>query len=155
MTWSYSEVKAADAAQQPPIADLTQAAETLNAQTITVSNRPFKWRDAKRIARAAPTGDWSRIVARARMTPALPPATPGDAAILAAINAVESNDEDIIDPTDSAAWQALQAGIAALHGIGDLSTATIAALGELTTVIVPKWDPRLDAGHIQTARAQP
>lgn len=140
-------LKLADAALG--IADPSAAAEALRLQPGTVLiNQPFSWREAKRIARESPTGDWSRIVARSRLQPGLPPTTTDDLAILAAINAVQSADTDIIDPA-SPAWQG---GLAALQGVGDLSTATALALHAIGTVTPLPWKD-VDAGDVQTARA--
>lgn len=150
MTWTYSDLKAADAALG--IDDPAAAAVALNAQTTTLTDQVILWRNAKRTARESTTGDWSRIVARARLQPSLPPTSGTDVAILAAINAVESADNDMIDPNDPGSWGAWQNGLAALHGVGDLSDTTVAALNELTTQTAPRWQPPLNAGDIQTAR---
>lgn len=126
------------------IEDPAEALTALRQQTVTLTDQPFKWKDAKRVARESATGDWSRIVLRAR-------ATTASAAVFAAINAVESADDDVIDPKDPASWETFQAGLAALEGSGDLSAGTIAALNALSTVVRLQW-PDLDFGHLQTAR---
>ena len=88
------------------------------------------------------------------MPPILPPVTANDAAIIAAINAVESSDSDIVDPAIAATWAAFQSGITSLCNIGDLSAATVSTISALTTKTVPMWDPPVTAGDIQTAMAQ-
>lgn len=150
--WTHAQLKAAYIALGSP-ADLGAAATTLNAQTVTLSNQPFAWSSGKAIARRAATGDWSRIVARSRQVPALPPATALDAAILAAINAVEAEDGDVIDPTNAAEWGAFQGGISALATEGDISSATIAAITALTSPTVPVWEPPVTGADIQNAKA--
>lgn len=146
--WTYAELKAADAALSPAVADLSDAAAALNAQAATVSVSLIPWTAIRKIARESATGDWPRIVKRA----ALPLAgTAGDAAILVATNAVESRDTDLIDPA-SPVWQG---GLAVLQAAGDLSHATIDAIAALSTATTPKWDPPVTPGDIQTAREQP
>jgi hypothetical protein len=155
MAWTYAALKAALAALSPVPPDIPSQVAAINAQTITLTNQPFAWSVAKALARTATTGDWSRIVARARQTPTLPPATATDAAILMAINAVEAEDADVMDPTNAERWATLQAGLAALQAIGDISAATVAAINALTTVTQPAWVPAVTAGDVQTAEAQP
>lgn len=153
--WTLAQIKAADAALSPAQPDPAAAAAALNAQTVSQTNRPILWADAKKVARTSSTGDWSRIVARSKQTPTLPPATANDAAILAAINAVESEDGDLIDPANSAQWTTFINGISSLEAAGDLSSATAAAIQGLTSVTTPTWQPPLTAGDVQTARVQP
>lgn len=139
MSWTPAQLKAADASLG--IADPAEAAAALAQQTATLHNQPFMWADAKRVARESPTGDWARIVMRSRQVASLPPQTPFDAAILAAINAVESADTDVVDPNDPGSWQAWSSGIAALSGVGDLSAGTVAALAALQTRTAPTFTP--------------
>lgn len=148
MVWTYKELtdypalKAADADLSPPVPDPAQAVAAIRLLTTTKTGQPFKWKVARRIAREAPTGDWSRIVVRARQMPADPPATIKDFAILAAINAVESVDDDIIDPNDPASWQAWENGLGALQAVGDLNADTVTKLNGLPTVVeLPFADP--------------
>lgn len=150
MPWTYAELKVADAALG--VADAAAAAAALNAQTDTLTNQVVRWVDAKRVARLAATGDWSRIVARARQTPALPPTTAIDAAILAAINAVESMEADLIDPSDTAGWSAWVGGISTLKAAGDLSQASVDAIMALTTHARPVWDPPVSDQDVLAAR---
>lgn len=153
MMWTYAQVKAADV--KLAISDLTAATAALNAQIMTATNQTFTWLQAKTVAQTSITGDWSRIVARSRQTPTIPPVTGTDVAILAAINATEMSDTQVIDPTIAAGWSAVQSGLSALQTIGDLSSASVSAINALTTVTSPVWSPALTAGDVQTARAQP
>lgn len=155
MTWTYADLKTAITALSPMPSGFQAIANAINGQTTTLTNQPVKWADAKRLARTASTGDWSRIVARSRQVPAVPPATATDSAILAAINAVESADADVIDPTNSAEWTAFQNGLSALQAAGDLASATVSAIQALTSVTGPKWVPAVTPGDVQTAEAQP
>jgi len=151
MAWTYAQLAAAYNALSPVPASLSDACAALNAQTTTLTNQPITWLATKKIARIASTGDWSRIVARSRQVPALPPVTATDVAILAAINAEQSEDADILDPTNTAQWDAFQAGISALEASGDLTSATAAAIVALATVVMPTWQPAVTPGDLQTA----
>jgi hypothetical protein len=153
--WTYATLKTALAALNPLPPDIPSQVAAINAQTITLTNQPFAWMAARLAARTAGTGDWSRVIARSRQTPALPPATANDAACLAAINAVQLSDNDIIDPTNAAEWATFQAGLTALAATGDLAAATIVAINALTTTTLPAWVPAVTAGDVQTAEAQP
>jgi hypothetical protein len=93
--------------------------------------RAFKWGDARGIAQSH--GCWPLIVLRARATPTIPPATVTDGAVLAAINAVSTEREQVIDATDAAVWQAFTTGIAAFRAVGDLTEAAVTAILALGT----------------------
>jgi hypothetical protein len=155
MAWTFNQLKAAIAALSPVPDGVSAIAAAINAQTVTATGAPFQWLAAKVLARTAPTGDWARIVARSRQTPTLPPVTPTDAAILAAINATESGDTDLIDPGSTATWAAFQGGISALEASGDLASATASAILALADPTLPAWQPPVTEGDIQTAMAQP
>lgn len=98
--------------------DDAAAAVALNAPTVGRVRR-FRWREARRLAQMA--GTWPLVVVRARQTPVLPPGGAQDFAILAAINAVSMDDDQEIDPSHEAEWQAFSAGLGALTASGDLS----------------------------------
>jgi hypothetical protein len=146
---------AADAAL-PEYAGLSDdaLAEALRPVTVSVSGQPFLWAQAKVVTQKSPNFSWSRIVVRARMTPAMPPATSLDRAILAAINAVNMDDARQIDPNDAASWAAMQAGLGALQGEGDLTLDDVAAINALTSVITQKY-PGVAARDVWIARGQP
>lgn len=154
MAWTYTQLKAAIATLSPTPVGPAAIAAVLNAQTVTLAAQPITWGPVKLLARTSATGDWSRIVARSRMTPALPPASTLDAAILAAINATEGMDNDVIDPGNAAAWATFQGGMAALEATGDIAAATVAAILALTGPTVPMWQPLICSGDVQTAEAQ-
>ena len=141
---------------KPAYAGLTDAAALVlvEALTITLTNQPIPWPTVETIARTSATGDWSRIVARSRQVPTLPPATATDAAILAAINATESQNTDVLDPTNAPVWAAWQAGFAALEATGDLAATTVAAITALTTQTVLTY-PGVTQNDIWVARGQP
>ena len=107
----------------------------MQSYQLTLTNQPVSWSSIKRVARTASTGDWARVLARSEQTPNLPPATSTDAAILAAKNAVSSLDTDLIDPTNTAEWSALQNGLSALQAEGDMAASTVAAINALPTVV--------------------
>ena len=152
MAWTYQALAAAYNAITPAPADHAAAAVAINAPTVTTTGQPFLWSQATFIARTSVTGDWGRIVARSRQTPALPPVTAIDFAILAAINAVEGVGTDVIHPVDPA-WAAMQAGFAALLATGDISAATVAAIEALTISVSPAWEPPVTADDIASALA--
>lgn len=97
--------------------------------------KAFKWGDARGIAQAH--GCWPMIVLRARGTPAMPPQTAQDGAILAAINAVSAEREQIINAADPGEWGAFSAGVQAFAAVGDLTEAAAAAILALGTYQPP------------------
>lgn len=135
----YLALKEADAALG--IEDPAAAADSLKGATQALEHQLFQWRDAKRIAREA--GEWPRIVVRARSSEL-------SAAVFAAINAVESADDDMIDPT-SPVWLA---GTAALLQSGDLTQGTLDAINALGTVSRRLLDHDPSDADIIAARTQ-
>ena len=132
------------AGQKPDvIAALLNAEYNIVTPGTTLTGQPFPWAAAKGIARGAPTMDWSRIVVRSaqRANVVLPPAgqalDPASAAILVAVNATESQDSDMIDPAHKEGWAAFEQGLGLLQMVGDLSSATVAAIVALGEVVVP------------------
>lgn len=123
--------------------DLFYAPWSMTVPGKVLTGQPFSWAAAKGIARGATTLDWPRIVARSaqRASAVLPPPgtplDPNTAAILMAVNATESQDGDMVDPSHPEGWAAFQAGLAALQAIGDLSAKTVAAITALGTVQEP------------------
>lgn len=87
------------------------------------------------------------------MTPAMPPATVADGAILAAVNAVAMNEAWVIDPSVAVPWSAMQNGLGALQAVGDLTASDVAAITALTTVVVPRWPVVLTSADITSARS--
>lgn len=144
----------ADLAAQDPNISLEQKVAAINLLTITSTNQPFTLGQAKAIARTSATADWSLIVGLSRGTPRVPPTTPQDYAILAAINVTEGLDSDVIDPNNTAVWLAFTNGLAALGAVGALSTASSTAILGLATQTVPKYIPALTTGIAQTAEVQ-
>ena len=150
---TYAQIKQAIAALPAPVpTDPSAVAAALNAQTVAMQNQPFPLSAARLIARQSASGDWARIVTRARMTANLPPTTAADMAILAAINVCAGGDSDVIDPANTATWTAWQEGVGALEASGDLSAATVAAIAALTTMTVPAWVPAIQAIDVATAQ---
>lgn len=153
MTWTNDELKVAIGGLSPMPPDDNAIANVLNVQTVARTGQPFPWGKVKGVARRSATGDWARIVARARQMPVLPPATALDVAILAAINATEGVDSDIIDPAHAEAWGAFQGGVAALRASGDLSVATASAIAALASQTGLLWEPPVTAADVQTAKS--
>lgn len=151
--WTYAKLKAADAALG--IADPGAAAAALAAQTVTLTGQPFPWSAAVVVAQESVNFSWSRIQARSKQTATLPPSTATDYAILAALSAISTPLDRVIDPSNTVAWQTLLGGMQALVGIGDMIAADVTAIEALGTQVVPTWQPAPTAGDLQTARAQP
>lgn len=157
MDWTYKglsglrAVKQADADLYPTCPDPAQAAAALNSQGVP---SPIKWPDVKHLARVSISGDWARVITRSKQAANLPPQNRIDLAILAAINAVESLEGDTIDPSDSAQWAMFRDGMAALHAVSDLSSATMQAILALATPL-PVWVPPLTEDVVKAARDLP
>ena len=151
--WTYAQLKAAYIAAGSPA--VAAAVATLNAQTVAMTNVIVLWADMKSILRMAPTYDWDKIVMRSRMPSVVPPVSAQDFAVMAAINALESESTDRFDPTNAQVWAAVQSGINALAAVGDVAPATVTILASLTSKTSPVWEPPVTAGDIQTAGAQP
>jgi hypothetical protein len=94
----------------------------------TLENQPVRWGDVRGLANAA--GEWPNVMLRAEERPAT-------STVKAAMNAVSMGDDRRLDPKDTRAWSAFQAGMAALEKAGDLSPETVAEMNALTTVAVP------------------
>ena len=151
--WTYPQLKAAYVAAGSPA--MAAAVATLNAQTVAMTNVVVLWTDMKAVLRAVSTGDWAKIVLRSRMLSVVPPVSAQDFAVMAAINAVQSENTDRFDPTNAQVWTAVQSGINALAAVGDVAPATVTILASLTSKTSPVWEPPVTAGDIQTAGAQP
>jgi hypothetical protein len=144
MTWTYEELKAADA--ELGIEDPEEAAAALNAQTKTVT------RDVpnKKI-RDIITQDlqYSGIVLLAEerdytVTPQEIVATAIWALYFITIDGVT-----IAEGKNTARWDQVVSFFDVLPPVTDDSMQAIRAL---RTEVVPLWQPPVDAGHIQTAR---
>ncbi|MBW4089882.1 MAG: hypothetical protein HIU82_02065 [Proteobacteria bacterium] len=134
MGWTPAQIGTAWSEISPTPASLNAGLAQVQAYVVTLTNQPVSWHSVKLIARTSTTGDWGRVLARSDQTPALPPTTSVDAAILAAKNAVSMQDTDMVDPTNTTHWDAFQAGLSTLEASGDLSSATVAAINALTSV---------------------
>lgn len=121
------------AATEGPVAERLA---DLQARVVSVA-RVVRWREVRALALAH--GRWARLVVRARQTPAIPPATEADAAILAAINATSMADDQELDPGPSAEASAFQAGLAALVAVGDVTPDLAAAIGALFIAEAPEF----------------
>ncbi len=156
MTTKYAALKVLLA--QPAYAALNdeEAAQALNAPSVE-RQRVFAWHEARGVLQIA--GCWPVIVARSRYTPALPPdaQTYVDAAILAAIGAVEMQGDQQIDPADADAWAAFQQAVDVLAYIGDVPAAIASRVAGLATdVVSPAQTAGFDlvgAGEVARARA--
>jgi hypothetical protein len=110
----------------------------LAAITVAVLNQPTTYGAIRKILKTGDNLDWATIYARSRQTPAFPPASATDAAILGAIMLVSTTDGDALDPT-TGAWTKFNVLMANLAGAGDLSAGSTAAIAALITVQVPWW----------------
>lgn len=154
----YLVIKAADAALNPPIPDITAAAAALNAQTTTLTQpvAAVSVATVHGILLLSPTGDWLRVEARAALAfssgyPTSPVAS--DAPIAAAKLAVilSTSKVDSVDPLH---WAGFLAQLNILVSAGDISTTSLTEIESLAPLTVAMWQPSLTAGDIQTARMQ-
>lgn len=148
MAWTYQQLKDADAALG--IDDPAQAAAALNAQTDTVLV-DVSAADARAVLLI--TGEWFKVKQLAKQ-----PLTggPADQVIAAADICIDTLTLASTLPTgDPAQWEAMQPMIQGLLAAGVVSQSSVDAWVAMRSRTMPKWQPALDAGHIQTARAQP
>jgi hypothetical protein len=109
---------------------------TLNAQTTTLTEQPFTWGQARKIANN--TGCWANVILTARQTPsALPPVSPADIAIYASIQASSYSDTDVIDPSINGTL--FNESLAALLEAGIVTQDCVDQIIALATVTVPVW----------------
>lgn len=104
-------------------------ADAMNAKMVAVP-RTFTMREVRTIAQEA--SEWPNVVLRSEMRPP-------DAAVRAAINAVETPDDRKFAPTDTASANVFSAGIAALVAASDISPGTVAAIQALGVTTAPWW----------------
>lgn len=103
----------------------------------TLSNQPVRWQDIRRAAQS--TGEWPRIrrLSETRLPEGTPNDDPKQQIIDAAINATETDNDQVIDPSDPDAWGPFQVGLKAFRDAGVLSDVTINRISGLTTVNIP------------------
>ena len=148
MSWTYAQVKAADAAQG--IADITLAAEGLNKQTTAATvDVPRATVEGYLLLNGILPGmqEWAA---------AHPTDTTG---VLAAVQDLEdliaAQDLAQIAMSDPATNAAVTKMLGALVTAGLMTSAQQSALLAMASAQVPVWQPTLLPGDIQTARAQP
>jgi hypothetical protein len=148
MAWTYAALKEAEAALG--IDDPGEAAAALNAQTV-IAVSDIATSDARAVLLLS--GEWFKVKQLAKT--ALN-GTAQDQAVAAADICVDTMTlTTTLHTSDDAMWATMQPMIGALQAAGVVSAASVAAWNALRMPTVPKWQPTLDAGHIQTARAQP
>ena len=124
-----------------------EIAALMNAPVVAAAPSPqpraFLWRSAKALAQEY--GRWALIALRARGTPATPPASAADFAVLTALNAISMADDQQIDPAHPVKWATFCGGLASLVAVGDLTAeiaAEIEALGAYQPPPPPPSHPR-------------
>jgi hypothetical protein len=157
--WTYNELKQADAALDPAQASASAAAAALNAQTTTLTT-PVASVSVGIIHGAlllAPTGDWLKIEALSQQSysssyPSAP--TAEDAAINAAKLAIvlASSKVDSINPPH---WTGFMSQLQVLVTAGAVAQDTYDQISALAPMTIPRWQPAVTAGDVQTARSQP
>lgn len=130
-----------------------QCLAILIGQTASVS-APFTWGAAVVAMQKSANFSWPRIIARSKQSPTLPPASGLDYAILAAINAVSTPMDRIIDSMDTVGWATVQGGMQALQGVGDMTAADVAAIVALVSQTLPAW-PGITIRDVWIALGQP
>lgn len=151
--WTYPQVKVADAALSPTIADPVAAATALNAQTVVLPPQNIALKQATNILLLA--GDWAKIILRSRGSISDPNApTAADLAVLSAISASEMLRVvgEIILASDTATWTAFATQLNSLSAVGDVSAASAMSIEALRTPIVPAWNPPVTDQDVLAAR---
>ncbi len=151
MTWTISDLRAADAALSPPISSSADAAAAINAQTIMppgesvdVSALAVKLLLLRRLEYGS--------VKDAGHDPALPKAV--RAAALTLTTACEDPQVSVIGTSDPALLAAVKAMLGAFVSVEVLSQQTADDLIAMTAPrAAPKWMPAVTAGDIEEARA--
>ena len=150
MAWTYAEIAAAYKALSPVPASLADAAETLKAQTVPAV---LDITTAAIDSVIVPTGEAYAITALgAKPLSGASPPTPEDQVIIAAWNVNRMLTQlTTIATSIPAVLAPVQAALSGLQSAGVLSAASAAAILALINVQVPKWQPPIAAGDLQTA----
>lgn len=156
MAWTYEQLKTAVNALSPAMANLTDAATRINAQTTTASSLASV-ADMHGILMLSSTSDWVRIEQRAAQSlssgwPGSPVAADAPIAVAKAAVSLVSSQVTQVQATD---WANFTTALGVLVTSGDISAASHTAIGSLGTATVPMWSPPVSTGDIQTALAQP
>lgn len=153
MAWTYPQLKAAIAALSPTPSSLSATAAAINAQTVAAGYQDVPLGSIQGILLLS--GDWLKIEARAASAAsgATPP-TAADNAIPVAMSAVALvvGKADVVHAADFPAFATLMAVLVASGDVSTGSQAAIAALAQ-PSFTLPKWQPPVNAGDIQTAEA--
>lgn len=152
MPWTYPALKAAVAALSPVAATDAAAAAAINAQTTTLAAQDFPASAARDVLLTAM--EWPHVVLRARGTPSgVTPPSSSDQAIAAAIAATElAAGSVVVRASQAASWTAFSNAMSALEAVGDISAASVAAIGALRTPTIPTWQPPVSAADIAASR---
>jgi hypothetical protein len=150
MTWTYAEIAAAYRALSPVPTSLASAAATLNAQTVAAV---LDITTAAIDSVIVPTGEAYAITALgAKALSGASPPTQADQVIIAAWNVTRMLTQwQTIQTSNPAVLSPVQAALSGLQSAGVLSSASAAAILALINVHVPKWQPPITAGDLQTA----
>ncbi len=149
MSWTFAQVKAADAAAGAN-PNITTAAATLNAQTTTTIVD-------------VPVGEVEGYLLVNGILPAMqawaaahPTDTTGVLAVIESMQALVSAPTlETVAMSNPATNAAVTKMVGALAAAGLMTSAQASALLEMATVTIPVWQPPITPGDIQTARAQP
>ena len=153
MSWTYSQLYTAiqalpAATQQAGTAAIVTA---LNAQTTTLFNQPITYQQLRAVLKSSGTNDYGKIVVRSRQTAALPPVSAIDNAIIAANLILGADNGDMLNPNNTSFWAGFTAAASNLVTLGDLSSASDAAIVALISVNIATWNPAVVATDIAQA----
>lgn len=157
MAWTYADLKTAYTALG--ISDITAAAAALNAQTVTSAAIDLSWSAIRDVLMN--NFDWGTLVLVAETTvgATLPGGGTQTVAIRAAANAIRECCiyGGVFNSSNATVWARLTSAASLLtpSTVGGISSASATAVSALRTPTVPKWDPRIETGAIQTALVQP
>lgn len=149
MTWTYAELKLADAAAGAN-EDLTVAAAAMNMQTSQVTvDVPIGDVEAYALINGITVAaqDWLAASGAGNVTVAR--------VVRAFLAMIASQRLETVQMTDPEKNATVTQMLGAMTAVGILSTDQEAAILGMATATVPKWNPPVSAGDIQTARAQP
>jgi hypothetical protein len=155
MAWTYDQVKAADAALG--ISNPAAAAAALNAQTVSVPV-DLQWSAIRDLLMN--NFDWGTLVAVSEQ--AVGDLLPGGGTQTFAIKSAACAIRECclyggtFNSSNATVWGRLTtaAGLLTPANVGGISSASASAVGAARLPAVARWAPAIDAGHIQTARAQ-
>lgn len=157
MAWTLADLKAADAALGSPQPAPTDAAATLNTQTVTLPAQDFRWSEIRDILMN--NFDWGALVQATEM--AVGGTLPGGGSQTTAIQAAAIAIHECciyggtLNASNATVWGKLTTVGSLLDSAsaGIVSSASVTAIVALRTPTVPKWQPAVTGDDVIAARA--